>query len=408
MKGFTLIELLAVIVIIAVIALITVPLITSGVEDARIASVVASNRMVAKGLETYIFDNEDILPTSVGQTIEIPLQALIDVNYLKTVKSPYSSNNCTGYILLTKTEKGFTNNPHINCLEPVSSSTDDHLLFHYTFDDFQEPTQNVSLNDGQSGVSPFSGDGSPSLSIIDSSVTFRGRKVARFITGTSGNFYINGATKVSTATAATNWTSTFYIKRVDGSPLTTVGTYMYISNNTNVNTTVSVIPAEDGWYKVIRTRDSLVAGYPTLFGVYGLGTSTEYYIADWMIEPKAYATEYVSGSRDANITDYSASSNSFALGMITTPTWIYDQDRKSGAYQFNNSIINIATGNTYFPLNTFTMSAWIKTPGLGSGMSINGIMSITYGLTFYLDGSGKLNFRMDNGTSIPAISYPSA
>ncbi|MDD3711754.1 MAG: LamG domain-containing protein [Patescibacteria group bacterium] len=74
------------------------------------------------------------------------------------------------------------------------------------------------------------------------------------------------------------------------------------------------------------------------------------------------------------------------------------------AGSFSNSYINIGTGDDYFPLHIFSIGVWIKTPGLGQEMSMNGIVSITYGLTVYLTSSGNLAFRMDDGSSIPSIT----
>ena len=103
---------------------------------------------------------------------------------------------------------------------------------------------------------------------------------------------------------------------------------------------------------------------------------------------------------NGNTNDISGFSRNGTASNLT-----YAAGKIGQAGNFSNSTITIGTGNTFFPAATFTLSAWIKTPGLGAGMSINGILSITYGVTMYLNGSGNLNFRMDNGTSVPAISF---
>ena len=126
------------------------------------------------------------------------------------------------------------------------------LVFYYDMGNPQKswkgaPTFNASLQDGQNDVNPWGGDGAPTALGIDPNIRFRGRKVAKFRTGSSGNCYLNGAADLFTGTTSTVWTSTFYLKRVDGTALSSVGMYQYITGNTNVNLAVSVTAVEDGW-----------------------------------------------------------------------------------------------------------------------------------------------------------------
>ena len=76
------------------------------------------------------------------------------------------------------------------------------------------------------------------------------------------------------------------------------------------------------------------------------------------------------------------------------------------AYNYNGSTnsINIGVGNNYFPLSTFTICAWEKTPGLGTGMTINGIISITYGLILEITSTGLFQTRIDDGSSVVSVA----
>jgi hypothetical protein len=89
-------------------------------------------------------------------------------------------------------------------------------------------------------------------------------------------------------------------------------------------------------------------------------------------------------------------------GSASNVSWVNGKLGQAGS--FTNSTVSIGTGNTFLPLPNLSLSAWIKTPGLGDGMSLNGILSITYGLTFYLTESGILSLRMDDGSSLPAVT----
>lgn len=233
------------------------------------------------------------------------------------------------------------------------------LVFYYDMGNPQKswkgaPTFNASLQDGQNDVNPWFGDGTPTVLGIDPIVRFRGRKVAKFQTGSSGNCYINGVADLSPSTTSTVWTSTFYLKRVDGTALSSVGMYLYVNGNTNVNTTVSVTSVEDGWYKAVYTRSGLVAGYPTLTGMFSLGASTQYYFADWQCENLAISTPWVNGTRSNTQAILDLTNNN----TITASSLTYASDN---TFSFNGSSnwIQFPT-SSIFDSQTITMESWNK------------------------------------------------
>ena len=201
------------------------------------------------------------------------------------------------------------------------------------------PTFNASLQNGQNDVSPWSGDGTPTSLGIDSSVKFRGRKVAKYQTGSSGNCYINGAGDLSTGTTSTVWTSTIYLKRVDNTPLTSVTMYQYITNNTNVNAAQTLTLVEDGWYKAVYTRSGLSAGYPSLTGMTGLGAGNQYYFADWQCENNLYSTPWVSGTRSNTQALLDLTGNN----TVTASSLTYNSD---GSFSFNGTSNYMTVGSS--------------------------------------------------------------
>jgi hypothetical protein len=231
------------------------------------------------------------------------------------------------------------------------------------------PTFNASLQDGQNDVNPWFGDGTPTPLGIDPTIRFRGRKVAKFRTGSSGNCYINGAAKLSTGTTSTVWTSTFYLKRVDGTALSSVGMYLYVANNTNVNLTVNVTAVEDGWYKAVYTRSGLVAGNPTLTGMFSLGASTEYFFADWQCENLTISTPWVNGTRSNTQALLDVTGNN----IITANSLTYASDN---TFSFNGSAnyVDCGTGGVLTLGNngSFTASAWVRASTL---KNFSGIIS---------------------------------
>lgn len=273
----------------------------------------------------------------------------------------------------------------------------------------EEATTNVSLMDGQNGTSPWSGDGGASLSIMDPDVIFRGTKVARFRTGTTGssNFYLNSASDLSTSTTSTEWTFSCYVKRVDGIPITSVNGYLYVNGNSNVNGPATLESVEDGWYRATYTRTGLVAGYPTLAGLYNLANDTEYYIAQWQVEARSFATSFVSGSRSIGTLWYPDSIFDFTKGTFScwakthvrtnsgdTPTlfWQWDTagtDQSSIALQLRGNGIIRAQYGVYVSDSSL---AWISSPA-----SYNDGNWHHYGMTwenntnkFYLYVDGQL------------------
>ena len=118
-------------------------------------------------------------------------------------------------------------------------------------------------------------------------------------------------------------------------------------------------------------------------------------IGHWTLSEEDYNT---SGSRVIDKTPYSNHGTNYGATFTT------DRHGKSGgAMSFDgvNSYINLGTGTTFFPLSKFTVCNWIKSSGLASGMSINGIFSLTYGLTMYLGSTGHFSARLDDGAGIP-------
>ena len=66
----------------------------------------------------------------------------------------------------------------------------------------------------------------------------------------------------------------------------------------------------------------------------------------------------------------------------------------------------IGTGTRYFPLPSFTICSWVQTPGLAPGMSLQGIISITFGLTMSLNSAGQFWTRIDDGSTFVDVVAP--
>jgi len=240
-------------------------------------------------------------------------------------------------------------NDENNIFEPINS---DNIGYEFNAVFVGTSTTNASLNDGQT-TSPWSGDGSPTKNIIDPEITFRGRKVVRFHVGSSNNAYIHGSSDLSTSISDTNWTSACYIKRADGQPMPTqIGAYLYIDNNSNVNSNIYPEYVGDGWYKCVYTREGLGnSGYPTLAGFYNLPNTTDLLFADWQVENKNYSTPFIFRNRNNGHLNYTSITPYIDFEKGTIGCWFrptkgfltYNHTRVMGhGTSVNGNIIQIA------------------------------------------------------------------
>jgi prepilin-type N-terminal cleavage/methylation domain-containing protein len=396
-KGFTLIELLVVIVVIGLVAMIAYPAVGDIITSMKERSFVESRKGLIRAAKLYMEANQDLLPYNTGDITEIPIATLVSDKFIKEVKSPADGSTCGGYILIRQNEySAYDYYPQYRCgaSSSITSRETDSLVLDYTFDDFQEPTVNLATYNTTMSNLALSASYNPTayMSVQKISANRYKATYTTDVTYSSGIVGLLAASiPIGTYTISAN-TLDYYRE-----PASTA------THGLGFNSNGSPAFTALGYASALYTRTSA-----NNFGVrIGTGTINAGSYIDWenlQIEAKPYATPFTEGTRTGTVTDYSGNGLNSPLSIGSTPRWVFDNERKSGVYQFDNDTITFGTGNTFFPLNTFTMMAWIKTPGLGSGMSLNGIASITYGLTFYLDGSGNLNFRMDNGTSIPAIS----
>lgn len=102
---------------------------------------------------------------------------------------------------------------------------------------------------------------------------------------------------------------------------------------------------------------------------------------------------------------YEDSSGMNHNGSCTTCPAVTSGYTGGSALAFNGTqYVTVGIGTDFFPMQSFSMCAWAKTPGLASGQTMNGVVAITYGLSMFLDGSGRFSSRMDNGTKLQTLA----
>ena len=116
-KGFVFVELLAVIVILTIILTITIPTVVTIIQNVRLNSFVADEKMMIKAAKKYFGTNDAYLPANIGNTVEIKLNLLQSRGLISDIKNPWdSSDTCDGYILVTKVATSkYDFSPYLKC-----------------------------------------------------------------------------------------------------------------------------------------------------------------------------------------------------------------------------------------------------------------------------------------------------
>jgi prepilin-type N-terminal cleavage/methylation domain-containing protein len=113
-RGFTLIELLAVIVILAIIALISVPIILNIIGSVKEESLNVIKDNMEKAAELYVFANLDEYNIKEGEKEYVQLSQL-EGTYLKKVNNPGGSEACEGYVKVEKVNNNLTYTAYLDC-----------------------------------------------------------------------------------------------------------------------------------------------------------------------------------------------------------------------------------------------------------------------------------------------------
>lgn len=110
-KGFTLAELLGVIVILALVSLITVPAISSSLQNYKVKLCNTQLDQIVAAARTWGADNLLKLPSEEGQAITVTLKTLSEYGYIdEEIQNPISKQNFNledTIVTITKTGKKY-------------------------------------------------------------------------------------------------------------------------------------------------------------------------------------------------------------------------------------------------------------------------------------------------------------
>ena len=126
---------------------------------------------------------------------------------------------------------------------------------------------------------------------------------------------------------------------------------------------------------------------------------------DWQIEKKDHATPFVIGTRnETTVHDCSGYQNNGTI--FRALNCIGNSPRYKIGTHFTSSIpsrimlpsdMSCLSGN-----NEQTLSCWVRSSGLGSGMTNSGLIALGYGNILYLDASSYC-YRIDNGSNLDTL-----
>ena len=116
-KGFTLIEILAIITMIAIVLLVTTPVVNNAIYNTALKTYKANEKSLAVASENYYLENGDLLPLNIGDKETVFLDDLVNGGYIKKIKDLKDKTSyCDGYVIVEKINaKDYSYLPYLIC-----------------------------------------------------------------------------------------------------------------------------------------------------------------------------------------------------------------------------------------------------------------------------------------------------
>ncbi|MDD2391793.1 MAG: prepilin-type N-terminal cleavage/methylation domain-containing protein [Bacilli bacterium] len=347
-KGFTLIELLAIIVILAVIALISSPMIIETLENSKISAHMQNEKTMIDVSKKYLAINNFQFPSEIGETIEITLDELRGANLIDKIENPWNKNDCNGYVLVTKIfEQSYDYTPHLNCFKNIERNSDNELLLHYKLNKSSHNLGNELIKNG---------DFSSNL---------------HWIKGESWN--------IANGQATSDGTNSSYSSLRQTIP-TEIGKTYLISFN--------LIEIHSGFVKIWLPGDYILGDQINTLGQHeyiktATAVNEQLFIE---ISPGFRGTIDNVSVRELTILDSSANNN---YGVINNAKLSEDKyGNKNSGFVFNGtSSINTNKNVFWNNTNDISISFWVKPATLSSNLGIIGEKFSSYEWSFYQSGN---------------------
>lgn len=118
-KAFTMVELLATITILGIVTVVAVVSVSRVMTNAKNEYYKGQEDNIILAAQSFVQNNTDRLPKSVGQTVKLPLSELVKNKYLKEAVKDYGKQDCDmekSYVEITKvSQKEYAYNVFLEC-----------------------------------------------------------------------------------------------------------------------------------------------------------------------------------------------------------------------------------------------------------------------------------------------------
>lgn len=226
--------------------------------------------------------------------------------------------------------------------------------------------------------------------------------------GSSFNMYV---TDPYSPTPSNVFTLSAYAKRLDGKPITTVGTaYIYSDADISYDNTVKITPAENGWYRLEATKNFGSSTVVNLTGFTDLDGSTSWLFDGWQVEGRSSATPYAPGNTPSGKLSYPIVPYANE-GTIHFWSKISQFPAPSNCTLIDSygSSAGTSDANRMYLLQNGTSLNWYM--GNSSGSEVKSITASNYSSNFALiaitwksGGNRNLYFGRPDGTGVDKIS----
>lgn len=273
------------------------------------------------------------------------------------------------------------------------------LVLHYTFDQFQEPTENVFTNPIFSGTTGWSSTQGSIIPIGDGVLSLR-----RSVSG-AGEFQLYQVIPFSVGQVTT---ISFKCKKVEGTGAGTnsfgFGIGVWGMTPAWNMTRVSTEDIGNGWYKltyVLPAATNSSGGATT--GIHSMTNNLvdTYHIKEIQYERKSYATPFVNGTRAGIVRDQSTQGNDAPLVLANTPKWVEGGMVGKGCYELNQTKYITLPKSTLGSLTNCTFSFWRKRTSAGSW--IVGNSGTPTGSSYFMATSGGTGAFYHSSVGTPVI-----
>ncbi len=270
-------------------------------------------------------------------------------------------------------------------------------VLHYTFDDFQEPTENEFYANWSSLLNGnYGGDGTIQSGATD---PFGGTTYDVYRKEGKLRFGVTDGTDIGTLYYGNTYTFSIYLRKVSGQTEPTDMEFDICDRHDSTNLSLSELSYSWKRFWVTAYHDNNSNYHFLDVGHYN---TTE--VFEWccpQIEKKDHMTPFTSTSRTGTINDSSGNSNHATLSLTTTPKWTINSKLGNGAYEFNgvDQRIVVPNSSSLQVSGDLTISFWLYVKSLVPRTTL---INKAYGgeFTINLETSNTLNiYRGTAGTS---------